>query len=72
MNLADVLAGPSTAVRSLYSAKVTAVATGSVTVMVAGSAQSARYIGAKPTVGQMVLVAFVADAPVCLGVFGTT
>lgn len=70
MNLADILGAPPQQ-RVFYSAKVTATGTGKVTVHVAGSDQDARYVGSKPSVNDIVLVVFVADEPVCLGVFGT-
>ena len=71
MNLVDVLGAPDRE-RTFYSAAVTATATGTVTVTIAGSSQVARYVGAKPSVGQIALVVFVSNEPVCLGAFGTT
>ena len=71
MNLVDVLGAPEQR-RTAFSAKVTGLATGRVTVALSGGSVSARYIGAKPAVNDIVLVVYVADEPVCIGKFGTT
>jgi hypothetical protein len=73
VNLVDLLAEGDRPSTPFVTAKVVAVAAGSVTVWYRGGTVSGvRYVGVKPAVNSRVLLGFVEDQPVSLGTFGTS